>query len=146
MPTGRVDRVDTCIGERRARLEAIPYGFNRSGTLVWLQRGTPGARWKIMILGQADFMQLRDLLDSYRDAAKSEHEKGVYFERVVRVYLENDDAQKQYYSAVMPFAEWAKERGWTKVDKGIDLVATLSDGSGYAAIQCKFYVSHPGRK
>lgn len=84
-------------------------------------------------------MQLRDLLNSYREAAKSEHEKGVYFERVVRVFLENDDAQKQYYSAVVPFAEWAKERGWTKVDTGIDLVATLSDGSGYAAIQCKFY-------
>ncbi len=90
-------------------------------------------------LGQADIMQLRDLLNSYREAAKSEHEKGVYFERVVRVFLENDDAQKQYYSAVVPFAEWAKARGWTKVDTGIDLVATLSDGSGYAAIQCKFY-------
>lgn len=84
-------------------------------------------------------MQLRDLLNSYRGAAKSEHKKGVYFERVVRVFLENDDAQKQYYSAVVPFADWAKERGWTKVDTGIDLVATLADGSGYAAIQCKFY-------
>ena len=84
-------------------------------------------------------MQLRDLLDSYRQAARSEREKGDYFERVVRVYLENDDAQKQYYSAVVPFAQWAKEQGWSKADTGIDLVATLADGSGYAAIQCKFY-------
>lgn len=84
-------------------------------------------------------MQLLDLLDSYRQAARSEREKGDYFERVVRVYLENDDAQKQYYSAVVPFAQWAKEQGWSKADTGIDLVATLADGSGYAAIQCKFY-------
>nr|WP_240558604.1 type ISP restriction/modification enzyme [Paracoccus contaminans] len=82
---------------------------------------------------------MRDLLDSYRQAARSEREKGDYFERVVRVYLENDDAQKQYYSAVVPFAQWAKEQGWSKADTGIDLVATLADGSGYAAIQCKFY-------
>lgn len=84
-------------------------------------------------------MQLRDLLDSYRQAARSEREKGDYFERVVRVFLEHDDAQKQYYSAVVPFAQWAKEQGWSKADTGIDLVATLADGSGYAAIQCKFY-------
>lgn len=84
-------------------------------------------------------MQLRDLLASYRQAARSEREKGDYFERVVRVFLEHDDAQKQYYSAVVPFAQWAKEQGWSKSDTGIDLVATLADGSGYAAIQCKFY-------
>ncbi|MDO5758522.1 MAG: DEAD/DEAH box helicase family protein [Rhodobacterales bacterium] len=84
-------------------------------------------------------MQLRDLLSSYRQAARSEREKGDYFERVVRVFLENDDTQKQYYSAVVPFADWAKEQGWSKADTGIDLVATIADGSGYAAIQCKFY-------
>ncbi|MDO5703827.1 MAG: DEAD/DEAH box helicase family protein [Paracoccus sp. (in: a-proteobacteria)] len=39
----------------------------------------------------------------------------------------------------MPFAEWAKVQGWKKTDTGIDLVATMADGSGYAAIQCKFY-------
>ncbi|SIR09374.1 Predicted helicase [Paracoccus thiocyanatus] len=84
-------------------------------------------------------MQLRDLLNTYRQAARDETEKGSYFERVVRVFLENDDTQKQYYSAVVPFAKWAKAQGWSKTDTGIDLVATLADGSGYAAIQCKFY-------
>ena len=75
-------------------------------------------------------MQLRDLLDTYRQAARDETEKGSYFERVVRVFLENDDIQKQYYSAVVPFAEWAKAQGWKKTDTGIDLVATMADGSG----------------
>ena len=40
---------------------------------------------------------------------------------------------------MVPFAEWAKDKGWNNADIGIDLVTTLADGSGYAAIQCKFY-------
>ncbi|ATF04082.1 putative helicase (plasmid) [Phaeobacter gallaeciensis] len=84
-------------------------------------------------------MQLIELLENYRSASTNEREKGDYFERLVRVFLTHDDIQKQYYSAVVPFAEWAKEQGWSNADTGIDLVATLADGSGYAAIQCKFY-------
>jgi predicted helicase len=84
-------------------------------------------------------MQLQELLNAYRESARSEREKGDYFERLLRVFLENDDIQKQFYSQVVPFAEWAKTQGWSKTDTGIDLVATLADGSGFAAIQCKFY-------
>ncbi len=84
-------------------------------------------------------MQLDELLEGYRAAAPNEREEGDYFERLVRVFLEHDDIQKQYYSAVVPFSTWAKEQGWSNTDTGIDLVATLSDGTGYAAIQCKFY-------
>lgn len=84
-------------------------------------------------------MQLSELLETFRAASTNEREKGDYFERLVRVFLTNDDIQKQFYSAVVPFAEWAKEHGWSNADTGIDLVATLADGSGYAAIQCKFY-------
>lgn len=87
-------------------------------------------------------MQLNELLEKYRAESKDETEKGNYFERLVRIFLENDDIQKQYYSEVVPFAEWAASQGWIKTDTGIDLVATLSDGSGYAAIQCKFYAPH----
>jgi len=84
-------------------------------------------------------MQLQDLLNAYRESARSEREKGDYFERVVRVFLENDDIQKQFYSKVVPFGDWAAEQGWSATDIGIDLVATMADGTGYAAIQCKFY-------
>ena len=84
-------------------------------------------------------MQLNELLENYRTASTNEREKGDYFERLVRVFLEHDDMQKQLYSAVVPFSQWAKEQGWSKADTGIDLVATLADGSGYVAIQCKFY-------
>jgi predicted helicase len=79
------------------------------------------------------------ILESYRSAARSTTEKGDYFERLIRVFLQNDDLQKQFYTEVVPFSEWAKANGWKGNDTGIDLVARLSDGSGFAAIQCKFY-------
>ncbi len=82
---------------------------------------------------------LLDLLRKYRDTARSEREKGAYFERLIKIFLENDDIQKQYYSAVVSYGEWAQAQGWSAADTGIDLVATLADGSGYAAVQCKFY-------
>src|SRR6056297_2416271 len=82
---------------------------------------------------------LQRLLEKYRLASKSEREKGDYFERLVRIFLENDDIQKQYFSKVVPFSGWARENGWSATDTGIDLVGTLADGTGYAAIQCKFY-------
>ena len=84
-------------------------------------------------------MKLQDLLVSYHHSSRSNREKGEYFERLVRVFLEHDDIQKQYWSKVVPFADWAKEQGWKGTDIGIDLVATHADGSGYAAVQCKFY-------
>jgi predicted helicase len=84
-------------------------------------------------------MHLSDLLDAYRATSGNEREKGDYFERVVRVFLLNDSVQKQFYSAVVPFSDWAKVYGWHGNDTGIDLVATLADGTGFAAIQCKFY-------
>lgn len=84
-------------------------------------------------------MQLSELLDSYREASGNEREKGDYFERLIKIFLENDSVQKQFYTSVITFADWAKEHGWSSNDTGIDLVGTLADGSGYAAIQCKFY-------
>lgn len=87
-------------------------------------------------------MQLQDMLDTFREASQSEREKGDYFERLVRVFLLNDDIQKQFYEEVVPFSEWAEAHGWSKTDTGIDLVGKLIDGSGYVAIQCKFYAPH----
>ena len=95
--------------------------------------------WFTQNIGDGTRVDLQELLESFRGAARSEREKGDYFERLIRVFLENDDIQKQYYSEVVPFADWAKAQGWSKTDTGIDLVATLADGSGHTAIQCKFY-------
>lgn len=86
-------------------------------------------------------VSLSALLEGYRGASRDQREKGSYFERVVQVFLESDDVQKQHFTNVVPFAQWAKAHGWRETDTGIDLVATLADGSGFAAIQCKFYAA-----
>jgi predicted helicase len=82
---------------------------------------------------------LRNLLNTYRDAARTEREKGTYFERLAVAYLTNDPVQQQQYETVFPFKDWAASQGWDGRDTGIDLVAKLRGEEGFAAIQCKFY-------
>ncbi|MEM9050329.1 MAG: type ISP restriction/modification enzyme [Pseudomonadota bacterium] len=71
--------------------------------------------------------------------SQSEFEKGEYFERLVKVFLENDDHQSQFYDKVWHYRDWATEKGLPAKDIGIDLVASHADGSGFCAVQCKFY-------
>jgi predicted helicase len=80
-------------------------------------------------------------LEQIRLQSKSEFEKGEYFERLVKVFLENDSMHGQTYDRVWSFKVWAEEQGLPSNDTGIDLVARHSDGSGFCAIQCKFYAS-----
>jgi predicted helicase len=82
---------------------------------------------------------LRDLLNSYREAARNERDKGTYFERLAVAYLTHDPVQVQQFESVQTYKDWASEQGWDARDTGIDLVAKLSDEDGFAAIQCKFY-------
>ena len=79
------------------------------------------------------------ILKSYRDAAKTEREKGTYFERLSVAFLKNDPVQRQQYSDVWTFGEWAAANEEDGRDTGIDLVAKLRDEEGFVAIQCKFY-------
>lgn len=81
----------------------------------------------------------RTLLKSFRDAAKSEREKGSYFERIAVDFIKNDPGMAQEYEDAWLFSEWAKANGWDGRDTGIDAVAKLRDDGGYCAIQCKFY-------
>src|SRR5680860_194433 len=82
---------------------------------------------------------LNNLLTSFRQHAKTEREKGTYFEGLVKAYLENDPIQRQQYDKVWTFSDWAKERGEDGKDTGIDLVARITETGGYCAVQCKFY-------
>ncbi|MCC5987225.1 MAG: DEAD/DEAH box helicase [Pararhodobacter sp.] len=79
------------------------------------------------------------MLRSYRDAARTERDKGTYFERFAVAFLCNDPIQAEQYESVLSYADWAKARGWDGRDTGIDLVAKLKDEEGFAAIQCKFF-------
>ncbi len=82
---------------------------------------------------------LQSLLQSYRDAARSERDKGTYFERFSVAYLTHDPVQLEQYEGVQTFKDWAAANGWDGRDTGIDLVAKLRDEDGFVAIQCKFY-------
>ncbi|MHC2292885.1 putative helicase [Bradyrhizobium barranii subsp. barranii] len=82
---------------------------------------------------------LQSLLQSYRDAARTERDKGTYFERFTIAYLTHDPLQLEQYERVQTFKDWAAANGWDGRDTGIDLVAKLRDEEGFAAIQCKFY-------
>ncbi|WP_375682917.1 MULTISPECIES: DEAD/DEAH box helicase [unclassified Bartonella] len=84
-------------------------------------------------------MTLQSLLQSYRDEARTERDKGTYFERFALAYLTHDPLQSGCYEKVQTFKDWAHENDWDGRDTGIDLVAKLRDGGGFAAIQCKFY-------
>lgn len=84
---------------------------------------------------------IRDLLSRYREGAKSQREKGTYFERLCIEFLKHDPEMAQQYQDAWPFREWAENRGIKQTDTGIDLVAELRDDGGFCAIQCKFYAA-----
>ncbi|WP_375651711.1 DEAD/DEAH box helicase [Bartonella sp. LB28NMGDW] len=84
-------------------------------------------------------MTLQSLLQTYRDEARTERDKGTYFERFALAYLTHDPLQFGCYEKVQTFKDWARENDWNGHDTGIDLVAKIRDGEGFAAIQCKFY-------
>ncbi|RZF31192.1 DEAD/DEAH box helicase [Paraburkholderia sp. UYCP14C] len=82
---------------------------------------------------------LEKLLDTFRHAAVTEREKGTYFEELIVCYLRNEATYRDLYSDVWTYAEWAKLRGLTAQDAGIDLVAKTSGTDEFHAIQCKMY-------
>lgn len=89
--------------------------------------------------GSALAQALRDILERYRAAAKTEREKGTYFEQLVLAYLRNDPLQKSLYENAWTFADWAAAQGMSAKDTGIDLVAKIVGEDKFCAVQCKFY-------
>lgn len=82
--------------------------------------------------------QLETILSAYRTTARTEREKGTYFESLVRCYFENEPAYRDLYSNVWTYAEWARATGQNAQDAGIDLVAKTHTEELHA-IQCKLY-------
>ena len=83
---------------------------------------------------------LQAALETIRDRASNTTEQGKAFERLIKVFLENDDIQKDLYGKVWHYAEWVKDHPeYPRQDSGIDLVAELRDEEGFCAIQCKFH-------
>ncbi len=82
---------------------------------------------------------LHDLLTRYRTSAKTEREKGEYFELLAKDYFINDPVQSAQFDEIYTYSEWAELRDLDKRDTGIDLVAKLIGEDKFCAIQCKFY-------
>lgn len=81
---------------------------------------------------------LTTLLNTYRQAAQSEREKGTYFEDLICTYLRNEASYRDLYSDVWTYAQWADLEQLDKRDTGIDLVAKTQGTGEFHAIQCKF--------
>ena len=78
-------------------------------------------------------------LDYIREKARSERQKGDYFERLMQKYFTEDPDYKEQFSEVYLWKEWAELRTeFDGTDIGVDLVAKKHDG-GFCAIQCKCY-------
>lgn len=82
---------------------------------------------------------LHQLLAQYREAAKTEREKGTYFERLALAFIKHDPGMAQEYEDVWTFTDWAKAHRLDGKDIGIDLVAKIRGEDSFCAIQCKFY-------
>ena len=85
---------------------------------------------------------LEALLTGMGEASCAVRDAGTRFETLIRDWFANEPTYKDRFSAVQTWADWANEHPdltYSAKDFGIDLVGTLTDGSGYAAIQCKFY-------
>ena len=83
---------------------------------------------------------LRKALEIIATTSDSDVAKGNAFQKLTKIFLENDPLQNQLYSQVWAYEDWAKERPhYSPTDIGIDLVAKIRDEDGFCAIQCKFY-------
>ncbi len=82
---------------------------------------------------------LSSIFSQFRTSAKTEREKGTYFEELILTYLRYEATYKDLYSHIWSYADWTKEQGLNGKDTGIDLVAKTHGTDEYHAIQCKFY-------
>jgi predicted helicase len=84
--------------------------------------------------------QFQQALEMIRNASTNTVDRGTSFEKLVKVFLENDATQTQHYEKVWHYADWAKQHpGYSQKDIGIDLVAKIRDENTFCAIQCKIY-------
>ena len=87
-------------------------------------------------------MSFKKALNLIREKSNNEQELGFAFEKICKIFFENDATQTQEYSQVWHYKDWAKQNpGYSETDIGIDLVAKLRNDEGYCAIQCKCYQS-----
>lgn len=81
-------------------------------------------------------MKIIEILEEFRKIFANERDKGTAFEKIVKIYLENEPKYREIIEKVWMWADFPYRDNIG--DTGIDLVAkTVYDE--YWAIQCKFY-------
>ena len=81
-------------------------------------------------------MTISELLEEFRKIFGNERDKGTAFEKLIKMYLENEPI---YMSKLDKVWMWSDFPYRDRIgDTGIDLVAKTFDDE-YWAIQCKFY-------
>jgi len=84
----------------------------------------------------------RQALEIIRSKSTNTTELGTAFEKMVKVFLENDPTQTQQYERVWHYSDWVlNHEGYSGKDIGIDLVAKIRGQDTFCAIQCKCYSS-----
>ncbi len=82
----------------------------------------------------------RQALEIIRTRSTNTTELGTAFEKMVKVFLENDPTQTQQYERVWHYTDWVTgHEGYSGKDIGIDLVAKIRGNDTFCAIQCKCY-------
>ena len=82
----------------------------------------------------------RQALEIIRTRSINTTELGTAFEKMVKVFLENDPTQTQQYERVWHYTDWVTgHEGYSGKDIGIDLVAKIRGQDTFCAIQCKCY-------
>ena len=81
----------------------------------------------------------QSVLNYIREHARSERQKGDYFERLMQKYFTEDPDYKEQFSEIYLWKEWAElQTEFDGTDIGVDLVAQKHNGE-FCAIQCKCY-------
>lgn len=81
-------------------------------------------------------MNLGDILERFREEARSNRHLGDRFERLIKTYLKTDPYYADLFEEVWLWSEWPDRWG---PDTGIDLVARERETGEFWAIQCKFF-------
>ena len=68
-------------------------------------------------------MSFDDLINQINNIAKTQRDRGTYFEYLVRAYLLNEPAYKNEFKNVWMLSDVPDEYGIPKTDIGVDLVA-----------------------
>jgi predicted helicase len=82
-------------------------------------------------------VSIQRILEELRINSTSEKDKGDKFEKLMLAFFQSEPTYTSQFKNVWLWKDWKGNQG--RPDTGIDLVAENVHGSGFTAIQCKFY-------